>query len=172
MTTKRDAAGIELLVLDVDGVLSDGSIIHGNDGIELKRFSTKDGFGIQLWRQMGFRASIITGRTGQAVATRARELGIDPVVQGSKDKEASLREVLALTGLSIERVAVMGDDWPDNRIMRLAGYALAPADATQETMAVADFVTLAPGGRGAVREAIEHILHAKGLMERARSLYH
>lgn len=168
----RDAARIELLVLDVDGVLSDGSIVHGPEGFEIKRFNTKDGFGLMLWKQMGFRASIITGRTSQAVLTRSRELGIDPVVQGSKDKSASLDTLLAQVSVSIDRVCVMGDDWPDIRIMRRAGYAIAPADASAETLAAADHVTRAEGGRGAVREAIEHLLNAKGTLERARSLYH
>lgn len=168
----RDGSKVELLVLDVDGVLSDGAIVHGPEGFELKHFNTKDGFGIQLWRQMGFRAAIITGRSGQAVATRARELGIEPVIQGSKNKEESLASILATLNLTADRVCAVGDDWPDIRIMKLAAYAIAPADATPETIAAADHVTNACAGRGAVREAVEHLLGLKGLMERARSLYH
>lgn len=168
---KRDGSRIELLVLDVDGVLSDGSIIHGPEGFELKRFNTKDGFGLNLWKQMGFRASIITGRSSQAVTTRSRELGIDPVVQGSKDKAQSLASMLEALHLTADRVCVIGDDWPDIRIMRQAGYAIAPADATQETIAAADHVTRHRGGHGAVREAVEHLLSLKGLMERALAHY-
>ncbi len=168
----RDGSKVELLVLDVDGVLSDGAIVHGPEGFELKRFNTKDGFGLQLWRQMGFRACIITGRSSDAVTTRARELGLDPVAQGVKDKQASLSAMLKTLGVTLDRVAVVGDDWPDIRIMRLSAYAIAPADAMPETIAAADHVTNACGGRGAVREAVEHLLGLKGLMEKARSLYH
>ncbi|MBX3317290.1 MAG: HAD hydrolase family protein [Phycisphaeraceae bacterium] len=168
---KRDGSRIELLVLDVDGVLSDGSIIHGPEGFELKRFNTKDGFGLNLWKQMGFRSAIITGRSSQAVTTRARELGIDPVVQGSKDKAKSLGSMLEALHLTADKVCVIGDDWPDIRIMRGAGYAIAPSDAAQETIAAADHVTRNRGGHGAVREAIEHLLSLKGLMERALAHY-
>lgn len=168
---ERDASKIELLVLDVDGVLTDGSIVHGPEHFELKRFNTKDGFGLRLWAQMGFRAGIITGRSSAAVATRAQELGLNPVIQGSKNKDEALSVMLTTLGLTADRACVMGDDWPDIRIMRRAGFAIAPADATPEVVAIADHVTRAPGGRGAVREAVEHLLRARGLFDRARSLY-
>jgi len=167
----RDARHVELLVLDVDGVLTDGSILHGPDQFEMKRFNTKDGFGIRLWAQMGFRAGIITGRSSVAVATRARELGLDPVIQGSRNKDESFSIMLGTLGLVAEQACVVGDDWPDIRIMRRAGYAIAPADAAPEVGAIADHVTTSVGGRGCVREAVEHLLREKGLFERARSLY-
>jgi 3-deoxy-D-manno-octulosonate 8-phosphate phosphatase (KDO 8-P phosphatase) len=168
---QRDASKIELLVLDVDGVLTDGSIVHGPDHFELKRFNTKDGFGLRLWAQMGLRAGIITGRSSAAVATRSQELGLNPVIQGSKNKDESFSVMLTTLGLTADRACVMGDDWPDIRIMRRAGYAIAPADAAPEVVAIADHVTRAAGGRGAVREAVEHLLRARGLFDRARSLY-
>lgn len=168
----RDGSRVELLVLDVDGVLSDGAIVHGPEGFELKRFNTKDGFGLRLWSEMGFRSCIITGRSSHAVTTRARELGIDPVAQGVKNKVEALANVLKQLNLSPDRAAVVGDDWPDIRIMKQSAYAIAPADATPETIAAADHVTNACGGRGAVREAVEHLLGLKGLMEKARALYH
>lgn len=172
MSDVRSASGVELLILDVDGVLTEGSVIHGPAGHELKHFSTKDGFGLTLWRRMGFRASIITGRSSQAVATRATELSIAPVIQGVGDKEEAFERLLAEVGTTADRVCVMGDDWPDIRIMKRAAYAIAPADAVPETRAAADHVTAASGGRGAVREAVEHLLRAKGLFDRAKSFYH
>ena len=170
-TGARRADAISLLVLDVDGVLTDGSIVHGPSHFELKRFNTKDGFGVRLWAQMGFRAGIITGRSSDAVATRARELGLDPVIQGSKNKDESLSIMLGTLGLTADRACVVGDDWPDIRIMRRAGYAIAPADAAREVLELADHVTPSPGGRGCVRDAVEHLLREKGLFARARSLY-
>ena len=153
---------IELILLDVDGVLTDGSVIYADDGSELKRFHVRDGSGLKLWRAAGKRAAIVSGRKSDAVERRAAELGISPVLQGRDDKLAALAEVLAATGLRPEQVCAVGDDLPDVPVLRRCGLAIAVADACEELRAVATYVTAAPGGRGAVREAIEWLLKSSG----------
>jgi 3-deoxy-D-manno-octulosonate 8-phosphate phosphatase (KDO 8-P phosphatase) len=156
------AAAIELILLDVDGVLTDGSVIYADDGSELKRFHVRDGSGLKLWRAAGKRAAIVSGRKSGAVERRAAELSISPVLQGRDDKLAALTEVLATTGLRPEQVCAIGDDLPDVPVLRRCGLAIAVADACEELRAVANYVTTVPGGRGAVREAIEWLLKAGG----------
>lgn len=161
----------KLLVLDVDGVLTDGSLTYDSDGRELKTFSVRDGFGLRLWREAGGEVAIITGRGGPATRTRLAELGITRVIEGAKSKLPALDQVLADTGIAAEHVAYMGDDWPDLGPMRRVGYPIAPADAEQRVRDVASFVTKAPGGRGAVREAVEHLLTRAGLIGSAAARY-
>jgi 3-deoxy-D-manno-octulosonate 8-phosphate phosphatase (KDO 8-P phosphatase) len=167
----HDPTPVSLLVLDADGVLTDGSIWLDAVGNESKRFDIKDGFALTLWRRMGFRCAIITGRTSGAMAARARELGVDLLAQGAPDKARELDRVMAEAGVRPEQCAYMGDDWPDLAPMDMVGYPMAVADADPAVRARAAYVTHAAGGRGAVREAVEHLLRAKGLMERARALY-
>jgi 3-deoxy-D-manno-octulosonate 8-phosphate phosphatase (KDO 8-P phosphatase) len=155
-------AAIELLLLDVDGVLTDGSVIYADDGSELKRFHVRDGSGLKLWRAAGKRAAIISGRKSVAVERRAAELGVAPVLQGRDDKPAALAEVLAATGLRPEQVCAIGDDLPDVGLFRRCGLAVAVADACPEARAAAHYVTVVPGGRGAVRDAIEWLLKLTG----------
>jgi 3-deoxy-D-manno-octulosonate 8-phosphate phosphatase (KDO 8-P phosphatase) len=156
------AEAIELLLLDVDGVLTDGSILYADDGTELKRFHVRDGSGLKLWRAAGKRAAIVSGRQSAAVERRAAELGISPVLQGRDDKLAALAQVLADTGVRPERVCAIGDDLPDLPVFRACGLAVAVADACPELRRAADYVTTAPGGRGAVREAVEWLLKLGG----------
>jgi 3-deoxy-D-manno-octulosonate 8-phosphate phosphatase (KDO 8-P phosphatase) len=156
------AAAIELLLLDVDGVLTDGSVIYADDGSELKRFHVRDGSGLKLWRLAGKRAAIVSGRKSVAVERRAAELGLSPVLQGRDDKLTALEEVLAATGLGAAQVCAMGDDLPDVPVFRQCGLSVAVADACAEARAAASHVTAAPGGRGAVREAIEWLLKLQG----------
>ncbi|QJW93334.1 KdsC family phosphatase [Frigoriglobus tundricola] len=156
------AAAIELLLLDVDGVLTDGSVIYADDGAELKRFHVRDGSGLKLWHTAGKRSAIVSGRTSAAVTRRAAELGTAPVLQGRDDKSAALADVLAATGLTPAQVCAIGDDLPDLPLLRQCGLAVAVADACPEVRAAAHFVTDAPGGRGAVRAAIEWLLKAQG----------
>ena len=156
------AAAIELLLLDVDGVLTDGSVIYADDGTELKRFHVRDGSGLKLWHTAGKRAAIVSGRKSVAVERRATELGIGPVLQGRDDKLAAFAEVLAWHGYTPDQVCAIGDDLPDVPLLRRCGLAVAVADACPEARAAAHYVTAAPGGRGAVREAIEWLLTAQG----------
>lgn len=165
------AAGILLLVLDVDGVLTDGSIYLDDQGHETKRFNIRDGLGLRVWMRLGLKAAIITGRCGAAVQHRMAELGIGEVVQGSQKKGEALRELCARTGIPLEHTACLADDWPDLPMMRLVGYPMAVADADQHVREAARFSTKAIGGHGAAREAIEHLLAAKGLLDRALALY-
>lgn len=166
-----DPAKVELLVLDVDGVLTDGSILLDDDGRETKRFNIRDGLGLRVWMRLGFKAAVITGRTGGAVKHRMAELGIEDVVQGSQRKGEALAGLAVRTGVGLDRIACIGDDWPDLAVMRRVGYPMAVADADPRVRAAAVYVTKSPGGRGAVREAVEHLLDAKGLMDRALALY-
>lgn len=171
MTPTSPFPEIRLLVLDVDGVLTDGSIQISDRGEELKRFNVRDGFAIKLWQRLGREVAIITGRSGDAVRHRASELGITRLVQGSKDKAADLETMLTGLEFGVDRVAFVGDDWPDLGPMRRVAVAIAPADADARVLEVATHVTAARGGQGAVREAVEYLLRGMGLYERALALY-
>ena len=156
------AAKIELLLLDVDGVLTDGSIVYTDEGAELKRFHVRDGSGLKLWHNLGKRSAIVSGRRSKAVERRAAELGIAPVLQGRDDKVSALDAVLAATGLQSEQVCAIGDDLPDVPVARRVGLAAAVADACPELRAAAHYVTTVPGGRGAVRDLVEWLLKLRG----------
>jgi 3-deoxy-D-manno-octulosonate 8-phosphate phosphatase (KDO 8-P phosphatase) len=162
---------IELLVLDVDGVLTDGQVIYAGTETEVKAFHVRDGSAVALWKREGKRAVIISGRDSPAVARRAAELGIDPVLQGAADKLAALRKILTATGLAPQCVAAIGDDLPDLPVLASVGLAIAVADACPEVCEAAQYVTQAPGGRGAVREAIELVLGCQGIWQRAVERY-
>jgi 3-deoxy-D-manno-octulosonate 8-phosphate phosphatase (KDO 8-P phosphatase) len=153
---------IRLLLLDVDGVLTDGSVLYADDGAELKRFHVRDGSGLKFWRDLGNRAAIVSGRVSVAVERRAKELGIDPVLQGRSEKLPALFEVLATLNLQPNQVCAIGDDLPDLPVLNRVGLAVAVGDAGAEARAAAHYVTAAPGGRGAVREAIEWLLKLRG----------
>lgn len=166
LTLQARCERIEFLLLDVDGVLTDGGIIYGDDGTEIKTFHVRDGSGLALWRKAGKRAGIITGRRSRIVEVRAAELGVDPVIQGAADKMAAFRTVLASTSFRPEQVAYVGDDLPDVPVLRHVGLAAAVADACPEVRAAAQVVTQKAGGRGAVREVIELILGCQGHWQR------
>ena len=155
-------ARIELLVLDVDGVLTDGGILVDDNGVETKQFHVRDGSAIAYWRQLGGRVAIISGRSCRAVDHRAAELKIERVYQGRLDKRPALEELLALERLAAAQACVVGDDLADIPPMRIAGLAVAVGDAALEVQAAAHHVTTRPGGRGAVREVVETVLRAQG----------
>ena len=156
------AARVKLLLLDVDGVLTDGGIVYADDGTELKRFHVRDGSGLKFWQRGGNRVAIVSGRTSAAVARRAEELGIDPVFQGRGDKLPAFTLVLSATGLRPDEVCAIGDDLPDLPLLSRCGLAVAVADACPEVRAAADYVTTARGGHGAVREAVEWLMKLQG----------
>ena len=158
---ERRAARLKLLLLDCDGVLTDGRItLVGDD--EQKSFHTRDGHGLVLLHRAGLASGIISGRTSSAVVRRAEDLGIKYVRQGTWDKVKDFDELLAEAGVDESRTAFVGDDVTDIPLMRRCGLAVAVADATDETRAAAHYVTKLPGGFGAVREVCELILKAQG----------
>jgi len=159
---ERRASRIKLLLVDCDGVLTDGRLWLTDDGDEQKSFNTHDGLGLSLLHRAGIKSGIITGRNSRAVARRAQELGIEFVCQGSPNKIAAFEQLLKEAGVDENEVAYVGDDLPDIPIMNRAALAVAVADAVEETRAVAHYVTRARGGRGAVREVIEIILKSQG----------
>lgn len=156
---------IKLLILDVDGVLTDGGIIYDDDGNETKIFNVKDGLGIKLLMDAGIHLCIVTGRRSNALLIRCKDLGIDHVYDGVRNKVEVLDAILARTGLSATEVAFIGDDLPDLSLMKKVGFSIAVADADKTILEHADMVTSAKGGHGAVREACEAILRARGLWE-------
>ncbi|NJD38689.1 MAG: phenylphosphate carboxylase subunit delta [Geobacter sp.] len=153
---------IELLLLDVDGVMTDGRIIWDANGTEIKFFNVKDGHGIKLVQRAGIQVGIITGRTSPVVDLRAKELGIDILYQGALRKQESYHDIKQRTGLTDHQIAYMGDDVIDVPVMRRVRFSAAPADAQAEVRAVADYVTQARGGWGAVRELCDLLLKARG----------
>ena len=171
MSDEAAARQIELLVLDVDGVLTDGLIHIDDTGVETKTFHTRDGLGLALWMRLGGDVAIITGRSGMSVRHRATELGIRHVLQGVSDKAPALGKLLRELGLHASQAAAIGDDLADLPMLRLAGYPMAVADAAPEVRDSASFVTVRPGGRGAVREAIEHLLKAADRWEEALAFF-
>lgn len=153
---------IDWLVLDVDGVLTAGGITYDDRGVELKTFHVRDGFGLTAWHRAGKHSALITGRSSNIVPIRARELGIRAVYQNAGDKLAALQLLQTEFGCSADQICSVGDDLPDMGVLAHCGVAVAVADAAPEIRRMADFVTSARGGCGAVREVIERLLKAQG----------
>jgi 3-deoxy-D-manno-octulosonate 8-phosphate phosphatase (KDO 8-P phosphatase) len=158
----QKARAVKLLALDVDGVLTDGRLWFGNNGEELKAFDIQDGLGIKLLQRSGVAVAIITGRRSALVANRARELGIQHVIQGREDKLQALQALCAELQMPLAAVAYMGDDLPDLSAIRAAGLGIAVANARDMVARHADYRTERSGGNGAVREICEIILSAQG----------
>lgn len=161
-TARAPLDRIRLLVLDVDGVLTDGRLYYGAGGEVLKVFHVHDGLGIKLVMGAGVTVSILSGRTSEAVAARCRELGIEHYQQGCADKVAALEALLERLRLTAADALCVVDDTSDLPLMRRVGYAVAVADAHEAVRRVADRITSARGGRGAVREVCDWLLHARG----------
>jgi 3-deoxy-D-manno-octulosonate 8-phosphate phosphatase (KDO 8-P phosphatase) len=152
---------VQMLVLDVDGVLTDGRLFYGARGEALKTFHVRDGHGIKQVAAAGIDVAIISGRKSAAVARRARELGIRLVTQGASDKLAALTKLARARKISFDQCACIGDDTPDALILQAAGVAIAVADAHADALAVANLVTTRAGGHGAVREVCDWLLEAR-----------
>lgn len=161
MRTMRQPPAICCLALDVDGVLTDGRIIIHADGSQTRAFHVQDGFALRWFQRLAGPVILISGKRTPAVDARAAELEIAHVVQGSRDKVADVRPVLAQLGCGLERLAMVGDDLPDLGLMRACGYPVAVANAAPEVKAAARWVTARAGGCGAVREAVEHLLRVQ-----------
>jgi len=168
---RRRIKALRLVVFDVDGVLTDGHVILGDDGFELKAFSTRDGLGIRLLQNSGVDVGIITGRTSTVVSRRAEELRIRHVMQNRPDKGPALAELIAQIGVDPGHAAYVGDDMVDLPAMRSVSIGVAVADADAFTREHADHVTHAPGGHGAARELCDLIMAVQGTLGDARARY-
>lgn len=165
MSVQKRCEPIELILADVDGVLTDGRVVINNQGVETKEFHIRDGMGIRLWQRAGYRFGLVTSRGSQVVKMRAAELEIGLVRQGASDKLATVLEVLRELDLAPAQACYIGDDLPDLPAVRAVGLGVAVADACPELREAAHYVTAACGGAGAVREVVELILKAQGRWE-------
>jgi 3-deoxy-D-manno-octulosonate 8-phosphate phosphatase (KDO 8-P phosphatase) len=161
------AAAVRLMAFDVDGTLTDGGLYIGAQGESVKRFSVRDGLGLVLLRQNGIVPAIVTGRRSDIVEQRARELGIDTVMQGVGDKAQALRDLAHHHQLSLAQCGFMGDDWPDLPALLAVGFAATVPDAAPEVKRVAHWVSRAGAGQGAARELAEYLLRSRGLLQTA-----
>jgi len=152
---------VKLIVLDVDGVLTDGTITYDSFGREVKSFNVKDGYGIVRAQKEGIVVAVVSGRYSWQVEKRCRELGITEVYQGVEDKLGLLQELMSKYSLSSSQVAAMGDDLPDLPLLKAVGTSAAPSDAVPEVKLIVDLVTRNLGGKGAVREFIDFILRGR-----------
>lgn len=168
----QKAEAVTLVVLDVDGVMTDGTVVYRGAGEpESKAFNIKDGLGIKLLQRGGIEVAIITGRSSEAVERRATELGISTLIQGREDKGTALAEILKLRQQTAASVAYMGDDLPDLGALRLAGLATCPSDAVELIKNNADWIAPSAGGHGAVRALCDFILQAQGQLQDLQSTY-
>ena len=158
---------IKLLIMDVDGVLTDGRIVIDDQGRETKFFNVLDGFGIVAFRRAGFKTAILSARASQVVGHRAKDLKIDKVYVDAYPKIGAYEELLREFNLKDEEVCFIGDDWPDMDVLKRVGFAVSVPNGVPEVKKVADYVTKKAGGAGAVREVIELILKAQGLWPKA-----
>lgn len=166
-----DLANIEMLALDVDGVLTDGTLVIHADGSESKCFSSLDGHGIRMWKRAGLDVALISGRASEPTLRRAEQLQIEHVFQDCHYKLPVLEKLLEQTGLPPEKVAFIGDDLTDLPVIRYVGFGVAVANSVAEVKRYADYVTVRPGGQGAVREVIEHILRNSGRWQELMTRY-
>ena len=164
-------ASTQLLFLDADGVLTDGRLLYDGAGGEYQRFHVRDGFAVRVAQREGIRVAILSGRRSAAVSQRAAELGIERVEQGCRDKGPAVEAMARAAGCSLAACAFLGDDLPDVPAMTRCGLPMAVADAEPAARAAARLVTDAPGGGGAVREAIERCLRARGRWEAVLAAY-
>lgn len=157
----RRASAIKLLILDVDGILTDGSIVYDAKGEQIQSFHVHDGFGIKLLHKAGVKTAILSSRSSNALLVRCKELGIEHILQGHSQKIEGYKELLEGFGLMDCNVAYMGDDWVDIPILSRVGLAVTVPDAASQVKDYCHYVTTKPGGRGAVREVCELILRAQ-----------
>jgi len=162
---------IELIVLDVDGTMTDSRITYSQNGDEIKSFNVKDGLAIASWRKLGRQVAIITGRTSAIVERRAKELHIEHFYQGIHNKDKVLEELLKKLDLSLDNVAAIGDDLNDLKMLKAVKKSFVPRDASRYVEAVATVILSKKGGDGAVREMIEHLIVKEGLEKKYLELW-
>lgn len=168
---KQSLAKIRLLLLDVDGVLTDGRIIYDNNGVESKAFNVRDGHGLKMLQRADVRVGIITGRESAIVTHRAKELGIEFVYQGAKDKLVPYEQILAITGFTDEQIAYVGDDVVDLPILLRVGCSFTVSDACADVKPHVDYITSCAGGCGAVREICDMLLRESGRWDELTARY-
>ncbi|MGZ8946433.1 MAG: 3-deoxy-manno-octulosonate-8-phosphatase KdsC [Methylococcaceae bacterium] len=171
ITIIEKAQKLKLLILDVDGVLTDGKLFFDNQGNEYKSFHARDGHGIKLLRQTGVEVAVISGRKSNSVALRMKNLGIEHVYQGHEHKQGAFNEIIEKLGITPEQAAHVGDDLLDLPIMTRVGLAIAVADANFAVKQHADWCTTLPGGQGAVREVCDFIMQAQGRFDEVLNAY-
>ncbi len=164
-------ADIEMLVMDVDGVLTDGTLIINGDGTESKSFNSMDGHGIRMWQRAGLKVALISGRASDPTQQRAEQLQIEYVFQDCHNKLPVFKELLEQIALSPDKVAYIGDDLTDLPVITYAGFGVTVANAVDEVKQYADYITTRPGGSGAVREVIEYILKNSGRWQQLLKRY-
>ncbi len=168
---KANLKDIRMLVLDIDGVLTDGALVINADGSESKSFCSLDGHGIRMWQRAGLKVAFLSGRESGPTKHRARQLEVDYVFENCLDKLEAIKKFLEQTGLSSDKVAYIGDDLPDLPVIRYVGFGAAAANAVDEVKQCADYVTSRCGGSGAVREVIELILKSSGKWQELMKKY-
>jgi 3-deoxy-D-manno-octulosonate 8-phosphate phosphatase (KDO 8-P phosphatase) len=171
ITLTEKAKKLKLLILDVDGVLTDGKLFFDNQGNEYKSFHARDGHGIKLLRQSGVEVAVISGRKSNSVALRMKNLGIEHVYQGHENKRDAFNEIIEKLGITPEQAAHVGDDLLDLPIMIRVGLAIAVADANFAVKQHADWCTTLSGGQGAVREVCDFIMQAQGRFDEVLNTY-
>jgi 3-deoxy-D-manno-octulosonate 8-phosphate phosphatase (KDO 8-P phosphatase) len=171
ITLTEKAKKLKLLILDVDGVLTDGKLFFDNQGNEYKSFHARDGHGIKLLRQSGVEVAVISGRKSNSVALRMKNLGIEHVYQGHENKRDAFNEIIEKLGITPEQAAHVGDDLLDLPIMIRVGLAIAVADANFAVKQHADWCTTLSGGQGAVREVCDFIMQAQGHFDEVLNTY-
>lgn len=162
----KDLRAIKLIILDCDGVLTDGKIVYDNHRVESKNFSAHDGLGIKMLAFSGIRLAVVTGRTSQLLQQRCKDLNINMLYQHVDNKKNAVERILEQTGLSWENVAYMGDDWNDWPAMQFAAFKVIPQNAVSAFKRNADYITEKEGGNGAVRELIELLLTEQGIYDK------
>lgn len=165
------AKEIKLLLLDVDGVLTDGNLLYSGSGEESKAFNTQDGFGLRLLGEAGVEVGVITARKSEVVARRAGELKMRYIYQGASNKSEAFKEIVKVSGLKPYEIAYMGDDWLDLVLLQQVGLAIVPANGVPEVKEIAHFITERPGGAGAVRDACDLIIESKNLVMKLLQKY-
>ncbi|OFL26650.1 MULTISPECIES: HAD family hydrolase [Fusobacterium] len=162
---------IKILVLDVDGTLTDGKIYVDDKDNSFKAFNVKDGFALVNWLKLGGEVAILTGKKSNIVEKRAKELGIKYIIQGSKNKKQDLKNLLKELNITFENVAYMGDDLNDLGVMKSVGFSACPKDSVQEVLEITNFISSKNGGDGAVREFLEHIMKKNGMWKKILEKY-
>ena len=162
---------IKILVLDVDGTLTNGKIYIDDKDNSFKAFNVKDGFALVNWLKLGGEVAILTGKKSNIVEKRAKELGIKYIIQGSKNKKQDLKNLLKELNITFENVAYMGDDLNDLGVMKSVGFSACPKDSVQEVLEITNFISSKNGGDGAVREFLEHIMKKNGMWKKILEKY-